>query len=83
MACADEELIGKTLSQGEVTITVHSAFYQDQKITEKKLAEYLTECDSANLIGTKAVFCALNNGFIKKEHIIHFGKTPHAIVFKL
>jgi len=83
LACCDEELIGKTLSEGELFFEVKEKFYKGFEVSEEKLAELLKQAENANLVGKKTVGTALKEGLISKNSIRLIQSIPHVQIFKL
>lgn len=78
VAACDTNLLEKTFSQGDLNLTVSSEFYDNLRGDEKMLKEYLQRATIANLVGKKVIMCALKQGYITKENIIHIQGIPHA-----
>ncbi len=78
VAVCDRRLLGKTFSEGGLRIEASELFYKGDMASEGAVAEALKEATIANLLGEKAVSCALKNGVIVKENIITIGDVPHA-----
>ena len=83
LACCDKELIGKNLVEGNYDVTIEESFYKGKLIEEEKLAELLSEANSINLFGKKAVGVALKQGFLREEDIIKIQGIEHAIILKV
>lgn len=83
LACADDDLLGKTLKEGKISFKVNERFYKDKKVTKKELKGLLEQADNINLVGEESVSVALEEGYIKKEDIIRISGVPHAQIFKV
>jgi hypothetical protein len=81
-AC-DEELLGKTFSEGKFHLDVCHRFYDGKRITIKALKEYLEIATIANLVGEKAVQCAIKMGLIDSDCIIRVDGIPHAQLVRM
>ena len=64
LAACDEDLLGKTLSEGELSIEVSERFYGDKKVDKDTFIKQLAAATSANLIGEKVIELAKKAGFI-------------------
>jgi len=78
VAICDRSILGKTFSEGELRIHASESFYKGDLVSEDVTTEVLKKATIANLLGKKAVSCALKNGIITKENIITIGGVPHA-----
>lgn len=83
LAACDEELLGKTFSEGELELEVKEDFYGGEKISEDSLAEKFENVDLINLVGEKCVQCGIDAGIIAPENVIKIQGIPHAQYFKL
>lgn len=83
LACADEDLIGKTLEEGKISFKVSERFYKDKKVDARKMKGLLKAANNINLVGEKCVGVALEEGYLKPEDVIRIKGVPHAQVFKV
>lgn len=83
LACADKNLIGKTLKDKKLEVTVSENFYKGEETDEKKLQHLLAAADNINLFGKKCVGIALKKGFIKEQDIIKIAGVLHAQIYKI
>ena len=83
LACADEDLIGRTFSEGELEIKISEIFYKDFKVDEKKLVKLLKGFDNINLIGKKVVGIAIKENLVNKEKIKKIDGKPMAIICRV
>jgi hypothetical protein len=78
LAAADEELLGKVLSDGKFKLKVSENFYKEVLVEDDALRDLLSICSIANLVGKRTVGLAIELGFISKENIIYIEGVPHA-----
>ncbi|MDR0767967.1 MAG: DUF424 family protein [Methanosarcinales archaeon] len=83
VAACDKELIGQTLKNEKCEMKVNASFYQGEEATEEILEELLMKATTANLIGQKAVACAVKCEIVDPKSVIYFGEIPHALYFAL
>jgi hypothetical protein len=83
VAACDKELIGQTLKNEACEIKVSASFYQGEEVTEEVLEDLLMRATTANLIGQKAVACAVKCEVVDPDSVIYFGDIPHALYFAL
>ena len=78
IAICDEDLIGKTLEEGDKQLKISEHFYKGEKKSEEKVVALLKKCPNANFIGEHAVKAGIKAGVIKEENVILIGGVPHA-----
>lgn len=83
LACAEEELIGKTLKEGEIEFIVSERFYKGKKVSEKELKKLLEEIDNINLVGKKPVKIAIELKLIDERNVLTIEKIPHVQIFRI
>lgn len=81
VAICDTELLGKTLTEGKLSLTVSERFYGGEEKDEKELAALLKDDDVLNIVGEKSCDFAVKHKLIDKEHIKKIQGTPHAQSF--
>ena len=82
LACCDKELIGKTLKEKDIEISVNKRFYKEKEVNEIELKKLLKKANNINLLGKKCVKVALTEGFINKNNIIKISGVPHVQIYK-
>jgi len=82
VSVCDEEVIGETFENGEVTLTVEEAFYRGEGaeagVAEERVVESLAACVTANLVGTRTVDLAIEHGFVDESNVLDLEGTRHA-----
>ena len=78
VAACDKEILGKTLSDGDIEIKVNSSFYGLELCSKETLSQALKECSLANLLGDKVVEHAIGKGLIDKKNVCIVGGVKHA-----
>jgi len=78
LAICDENTLGKTFSNGRITITVTPSFYQGQLTTIPAALKMITAAPNCNLIGRKIVQAALKARLLNRDAILEIGETQHA-----
>jgi hypothetical protein len=78
VAACDEELLGKTLSEGEVELHVDPGFYEGSRVDEEALSAHLAGCTVANLVGERVVGLAIEMGMVDPENVLRIDGIPHA-----
>ncbi len=78
LAVCDENTLGKTFSDGRISITVNPAFYQGKLVTIPTALQMISESPNTNLTGKEIVRAALKAKLLKKSAILKIGSTAHA-----
>ncbi len=85
LAACDKEHIGKVLSEGKMVIDVKkfSSFYRGEEADANDVTMALETCTSANLVGEKAVGCAISQGIAGKSDVKKVAGVPVLMLFLL
>ena len=78
VAACDEEILGKSFSEGDVNLKVSKGFYRGDLVPIKELSKLLSSATIANLTGNRVVEEAINLGFVEREHVIEVSGVKHA-----
>ncbi|MHC1585575.1 MAG: DUF424 domain-containing protein [Candidatus Syntropharchaeia archaeon] len=78
IAVCDRELIGKKYREGDLVLDITEDFYKGEIVGEEEVVKELEKATIANLVGEKAVGCAVKHGFIDKKNVLFIGGVPHA-----
>lgn len=83
VAVADKELVGKKFEEGNKLLDVRESFYKGEEIAEKELLvlmiDMVREDATFNIVGEKAVACALKAGIIREDGIKYVSDVPFAL----
>jgi len=83
VSVCDEELLGKTLVEGEIEFNVNPEFYGGELVDTKTCIKYLQSATVANMIGTNTVKAAINAGLVHESAVLYIEGEPHAQWVKL
>ncbi len=83
VAACDVELLGKKLTDGELTLEVHRNFYEGVRVDEVGLIRHLSLGTCGNLVGKRTVKAAMNAGYVDRKGIMYIGGEPYAQFFRL
>jgi len=78
VAVCDDDLLGETVANGEVSLTVTEEFYGGEAVDREAVAASLAGASVANLVGTDAVGLAVEEGFVDEANVLDLDGTPHA-----
>ncbi len=84
IAISDAELLGKYFEEGNFQLNLKESFYKGENIDEKKAIQIIQnqsrEDAIFNIVGEKAVSCALKARIINKQGIKKIQGIPYALV---
>lgn len=78
IAVCDENLLKKTLEEGNLSLTVSEHFYKGEKRNEQEVVSILKDATNVNLIGEESVAAGIKAGIISEGNIIRILGVPHA-----
>ncbi|WP_226039976.1 DUF424 family protein [Natrinema sp. DC36] len=83
VAVCDEEVLGETFEEGELSLTVTEEFYGGDEVDESAVVESLARAAVANIVGTRAVELAVEEGFVDEANVLEVGTTLHAQLLRM
>ncbi|AGB49042.1 hypothetical protein Metho_0795 [Methanomethylovorans hollandica DSM 15978] len=83
VAICDKEVLGKTLKEGNITVTVNEEFFYGETVGPETVEKTLRKATTANLFGEKCIQCAVNCGVVDPKSVIIINGVPHAQVFRV
>ena len=83
VAVCDEDVLGETFEEGELSLTVTEEFYGGDEADESAVIESLAQASVANIVGTRAVELAVEEGFIDEANVLEVGRTLHAQLLRM
>lgn len=83
LAATDEELIGRSVSRGEVEIHITEQFYGTEEADQGELMDLLERCTVANLMGERCIALAAKLGFVDAGNVVEIEDVPHAQVARM
>ncbi|MBA7516805.1 hypothetical protein ES705_08853 [subsurface metagenome] len=82
VAVCDTELIGESFEGDGLLLKISESFYKGEEATEREVVDSLKHATIANLVGERAIKCALDNDFIEEANVISVNGVPHAQMVK-
>ena len=76
----DRELIGTTLTEGDLNIVINHHFFGTHEATEEEVLAALNDCNNINMFGKRCVALAIEHGYLDTESCRVIGGVPHAII---
>jgi len=78
VAVCDEECLGETYGDGEVSLTVTEEFYGGTEADRDEVVDSLTRASVANLVGERCVTVAIEAGLVDEECVLDLDGALHA-----
>ena len=78
----DLELIGKSLEQNGLVISLTKEYYQQEIIGPTRAEEMLQKCAIANLVGDKIIGHAISMKMAKEASIRRISGVPFLMIYK-
>jgi len=78
LAACDADLIGETVTEGEVSLSITAAFYGEEGADAAAVRDGLADCAVANLVGSDVVDLAIEVGVVDPANVLEIEGTPHA-----
>ena len=82
LAVCDEELLGKTFTEGKLRLHVSEAFYGGDTVEEGILIQHLQRASSINLVGGRVVSIAIREGLVDADRVLTVDGVMHAMVLR-
>ncbi|PWR74056.1 DUF424 domain-containing protein [Methanospirillum lacunae] len=76
----DHELLGKTLSEGDLNVVISPEFFGSHLATEEEILAALRDCENINMFGERCISLAISHGFIDEDSCRMIAGVPHAII---
>ncbi|MFC4540964.1 DUF424 domain-containing protein [Halosolutus amylolyticus] len=83
VAVCDEDVLGETFAEGEISLTVTEEFYGGDPVDEGAVVDSLARASVANIVGTRAVELAIEEGFVDEANVLDVGATRHAQLLRM
>ncbi len=78
----DEELIGKTVSEGRLQVHLSKEFYFGEVVDKGEALRLIRTCSIVNLAGARSVALAVDNEVGAPEAIREIQEVPFLMIYK-
>ena len=78
VAVCDEDVLGETFESDPVSLTVTEDFYGGETVSESAVLDSFERATTANIVGSRAVSLAIEEGFVNGNNVLDIDGTPHA-----
>ncbi|MDQ2050852.1 DUF424 family protein [Natronolimnohabitans sp. A-GB9] len=83
VAVCDEDVLGETFETDDISLTVTEEFYGGESVEESAVVDSLARATVANIVGTRAVELAVEEGFIDEANVLEVETTLHAQLLRM
>ena len=83
VAVCDDDVLGETFEESEVSITVTEEFYGGDTVDESEVVDSLARAAVANIVGREAVQLAIDEGFVDEANVLEVETTLHAQLLQI
>ncbi|RQH00986.1 DUF424 domain-containing protein [Natrarchaeobius oligotrophus] len=83
VAVCDDDVLGRTFEEGELSLTVTEEFYGGDEVDESAVIDSLARATVANIVGTRAVELAIEEGFVDEANVLEVDGTHHAQLLRM
>ncbi|MGH9909475.1 MAG: DUF424 domain-containing protein [Nitrososphaerales archaeon] len=78
----DHELVGTKVSEGKLEVKITKDYFGQQIVEEEEVADLLSSCSTANLVGKKIVEKAVTMKLASKLSVRTISDVPFLMIFK-
>ena len=78
----DEELLGKTVSEGKLKVHLSKSFYSGESVDKGEALRLIRVCSIVNLAGERVVNLALENQIGAREAVRKIEGVPFLMIYK-
>ena len=78
----DEELIGKTVTEGRLKMHISPDFFYGEIVDGREALRLMKVCSTVNLAGRRTVSLAIANKLGAKEAVREIEKVPFLMIYK-
>jgi len=83
VAICDRELLGNTFDEGKLCLEVNVDFFGDKSTSSFELETALSEATIVNLVGERSVACAIQQGCVDGDNVLHIDGVPYAQMVRM
>lgn len=80
LAVCDNEVLGKTLEEGELCFTVSEGFYGGTLTKADDVVSRMREAANINLVGDRVVDLAIEHKLVSESNVLKIGGISHAMI---
>ncbi len=81
LAACDAELVGTTLTDGDIKISLSEHFYGEESIDEEELIILFSQASSMNFFGEETITLAIKHGYVDEDTVMKISGIPHVQIY--
>ncbi len=81
LAACDQELIGTTLNDGDLKLSLSEGFYGIQPVDEEDLEVLFSQASTMNLFGKETISLGIKLGYVDEDAVIEIAGIPHVQIY--
>ena len=78
----DEELVGRTVSEGKLQVHLSKEFYSGEVVGKGEALRLIRSCSIVNLAGSRSVSLAVDNRVGAPEAVREIEEVPFLMIYK-
>lgn len=78
----DEELVGRTVTEGNLKVHLSKEFYSGEIVNKGEALRLIRTCSIVNLAGTRSVSLAVENKMGAPEAVREIEEVPFLMIYK-
>ncbi|MBI4155560.1 DUF424 family protein [Candidatus Woesearchaeota archaeon] len=78
VAICDEDLVGKTLEEGNLVINISERFYKGDKVNEEEASKILKTALNVNAVGEESVQVCIKLSLVDEKNVLKIKGVPYA-----
>lgn len=78
----DEELVGRTVTEGKLSVHLSKEFYSGEVVNRGEALRLIRTCSIVNLAGSRSVSLAVDNRVGSPEAIREIEEVPFLMIYK-
>lgn len=79
----DRELIGQTLTEGDVSVQITESFFGNQPASEEEIIRVLNTSDNISIFGKRCIELAIDKGLLERESCRIVAGVPYATIIRI
>lgn len=79
----DRELIGQTLTEGDVSVQITESFFGNRPASEEEIIRVLNTSDNISIFGKRCIDLAIDKGFLEEESCRIIAGVPCATIIRI
>ena len=83
LAICDENLLGKTLKEGDLEFKINKGFYEGDPVDKDAILRIIPAVGSVNAVGKRSIGILLEEGIATEDDIRYIQDVPHIQIYNM